>query len=234
VASIREIVSKLESTKNKLGGAKTSADGAGERTGEMATQAEGMDLEDAAKGFRALRSRIDVMGERIVALGIGVDELVETAEALRRGGGGRGARDDRPTTSEDTHSESRSGPTSGDSDVHEADSVRRDPSGTSSDWVSPSGHEADQKSAETWTPEKEAPLKFDSQGVQKKIRKVPKWRERLLSKYGTEMTAVIVGGVSGAASQLTHLPPVVQASFTTFLTMMAIRKAHQESKKDDD
>jgi prefoldin subunit 5 len=83
MASISEIVSELESTKNQLEAAKTASDGAGEQTAEMITQAEGMELEDTAEGLRTLKTGIEQFGEQIIALASGVDELVSAAEALR-------------------------------------------------------------------------------------------------------------------------------------------------------
>jgi hypothetical protein len=83
VTSISEIVSELESTKSQLEAAKTAADGAGQQTEEMITQAEGMELEDTAEGLRTLKTNIEHFGEQIVALASGVDELVDAAEALR-------------------------------------------------------------------------------------------------------------------------------------------------------
>ena len=83
MVSIGEIVSELESTKSQLEAAKTASEGAEEQTGEMITQAEGMELEDTAEGLRTLKSSIESLGEQIVGLASGVDELVSAAEALR-------------------------------------------------------------------------------------------------------------------------------------------------------
>ena len=83
MASVSEIVNELESTKSQLEQAKTANDGAGQQTDEMITQIEGMELDDAAEGLRTLKSQIEAMGEQIVALAAGVDELVSAAESLR-------------------------------------------------------------------------------------------------------------------------------------------------------
>jgi len=83
MASVSEIVNELESTKNQLEEAKTAVDGAGQQTDEMITQTEGMELEDAAEGLRMLKTQIDELGEQILTLTNGMDELIAAAEAIR-------------------------------------------------------------------------------------------------------------------------------------------------------
>ena len=84
MTSISSIVGELESTRNQLEGARTAADGALQQTEEMITQAEGMELEDTAEGLRVLKAQIEEMTEQIVNFAAGVDELVTSAEGLRR------------------------------------------------------------------------------------------------------------------------------------------------------
>jgi citrate lyase beta subunit len=83
MASISDIVGKLESTKEQLDAAKTEADGALQETQEMVTQAEGMELSDTAEGLIALHQQIEAYGEQIVALAAGLDDLVTATEAFR-------------------------------------------------------------------------------------------------------------------------------------------------------
>jgi hypothetical protein len=83
MASVSDILGKIDAARNALEEAKTSVDGAGQETEEMITQSEGMELGATVEALEAVRTQIEELGQRVVAVTGGIDDLVTAIEAIR-------------------------------------------------------------------------------------------------------------------------------------------------------
>ena len=237
MASIGDIVGRLESAKHKVASAITSAESAVQQTEALTTQAQGMDLEDTATGLEGLRARIEGAGTEIIDVNDGFEKLIAAAEAIGLAqepgnartavqlGEGVAGRD--PGSNPETVAEKEVPPTPSAGMVPRWAAPDPGQSQLNTPWVSP----------DTWSPEKNAEVNPAARDEEAKIEKFPGWREKLTSKRGAALTALVVGGTSTAVSPLMDVPPAVQAAVTTFLTITAVwenHKANEEEKKKTD
>jgi len=238
MASIKGIVGELGSTKETLGKAKSSVEGAVSGAEEMATAADGMDLEDVAAEIRELSTVIESAAAGVADIEGRVDELIALAEGLRTGSGAKASgggeqpavRDEAASTS--AANNSQAGPSPGEK---RAEPMISAPGGQLSAGDAPVGSSAPKPTrGRRFLTGKDAKPKRGKFEAEKKIRQAPAWRSRLNSKRSASVAAAASSGLLATASAAAHLPAPVQAVANSFVAAVTVWQAIRTNPKDDE
>jgi hypothetical protein len=236
MASIRDIVGNLRSTKEILDKARTFVESAGKISDEMISGAEAMDLMDVAAGVRTVKAEIETADAEVANLDDRLSELIAAAERIEAGSGvpAQSAQSAaQPETSSSTEVESS---------AVQASELKVPPSAPSANqsqdkpWTNPdTGVEhADPGGQKFVLPQASEP----SLEVRDLARQDPEplsWRQKLGSSRTASIASAAAGGVATTtATALGHLPVTVQAAVNSVLALMTVWQVHKSNPKHKD